>query len=495
MTSPSDNRSQSGTWFPLELRRFFNKQAGSITVDGPTSETSLTKQELLFLGSLSIWELSIGVAAASIYIRGLQPLDSFLASKFGMTLLCAITVCFIAGGFVIHQYRLSRRLPSFRLALIVGMNLVTVVLLVITGELIVRAGAHSYPYGNVFVGRPLNPKSWDQLKLRYQQHIEKADGDLSYITYDNQLGWTVGPDRHSANGLYFSSSLGTRTARPGMSVAKLEGSTEIALVGDSFTFAEEVRYEESWAFHLGQMLGDKFQLLNYGVPCYGVDQSYLRYQKDVAGRKPQFVLFSLISHDLTRTMWVYPFLAVPQWDWPFSKPRFIIRDGQLTTINVPTIAPSEIFAYSSPSDLPFLHHQAGYKRNEWEAGTAHFSYLFRLFLTMYPEWKADYVPDTLSVNKWILQSFVRSATEAGSIPIVIYFPSKADFSNPSTLPIGKQVLQDAGLPFLDPTPCLLEINPADRFLVDHYSPAGNAAVAKCLYQSLHTVLEQASTRS
>lgn len=280
-----------------------------------------------------------------------------------------------------------------------------------------------------------------------------------------------------------------------MSVDKPEGTTEIALVGDSFTFAEEVQYEESWAFHLVQMLGNKFQLLNYGVPCYGVDQSYLRYQKDVAGRKPQFVLFSLISHDLTRTMWVYPFLAVPQWDWPFSKPRFIMREGALTAINVPTMAPREIFTYNSPSDLPSLHHQPGYKRNEWEASTLHVSYLFRLFSTMYPAWKADYLADTLSVNKLILQEFVRRATEAGSTPILIYFPSKADFSNPSTLPIGKQVLQEAGLPFLDPTPCLLEVNPADRFLVDHYSPAGNAAVAKCLYQSLSTVLAQGSTRS
>ena len=375
------------------------------------------------------------------------------------------------------------------------MNLVTLVLLTVTGELIVRAGSLPSPYGDVFANRPLNPKSWDKVKLRYQQHIEKADGDLSYIVYDSQLGWTVGLDRHSANGLYFSSSLGTRTAHPGMSVTKSEGSTEIALVGDSFTFAEEVRYEESWAFHLGEMLGDKFQILNYGVPCYGVDQTYLRYQKDVAGRKPQIVLFSLISHDLTRTMWVYPFLAVPQWDWPFSKPRFIVRDGELTALNVPTMAPREIFAYSSPSDLPSLHHQPGYKRNEWEAGPLHFLYLFRLFSTIYPEWKAEYVTDTLSINKLILQDFVRSATEAGSTPILIYFPSKADFSNPSALPIGKQVLQEAGLPFLDPTPCLLEVNPADRFLVDHYSPAGNAAVTKCLYQSLHTVLEQTSTRS
>ena len=30
-------------------------------------------------------------------------------------------------------------------------------------------------------------------------------------------------------------------------------------------FGEEVRYEETWAYHLGQMFGEQFQVLNYGV--------------------------------------------------------------------------------------------------------------------------------------------------------------------------------------------------------------------------------------
>lgn len=464
--------------------------------DELTAGTSLTNQELLLLATLSIWELSIVVIAATLYMRGSQPFSGFLTSQPGMTLLCAITTLLITGGFVIRRYLQNRRTASLRFALIVGMNLVTVVLLTVTGELIVRAGSLPSPYGIVFANRPLNPKSWDKVKLRYQQHVEKADGDLSYIVYDNQLGWTVGPERRSANGLYFSSSLGTRTAHPDMSLTKSEGSIEIAMVGDSFTFSEEVRYEDSWGFHLGQMLGDKFQLLNYGVPSYGVDQAYLRYQKDVIQRKPKIVLFSLISHDLVRTMWVYPFLAVPHWDWPFSKPRLIVQGGNLITINVPTLSPSEIFRHNSPSELPFLsHHQPSYRQSDWETGPLHFSYLFRLFSTMYPPWRVNPINDTLAVNAAIIQSFVRSATEAGSLPILIYFPSKVDFSDSSTFPTGKRMLQNVGLPFIDPTPCLLEVNPTDRFLVDHYSPAGNAAVAKCLYQSLRDTLGEAPIRS
>lgn len=463
--------------------------------DRLTSGASLTNQELLLLASLSFCELSIVVIVATIYMKGARPFESFLTSKPGIMFLCAITTFCVAGGSVIHHYLSRRRPPSLRVALVTGLNLVTLVLVVVTSEIIVRAGSVPHPYGDVFADRTLNPKSWERIKLRYLQRVEKPDDNLSYIVDDRQLGWTVGPERHSANGFYFSSSEGIRVGQQGMSFAKSDGKTEIALVGDSMTFAEEVRYEESWGYHLSRMLGDEFQLLNYGVPSYGVDQAYLRYQKDVVSRKPTVVLFGVISHDLTRTMWVYPFLAVPHWDWPFSKPRFIVRDGALTTINVPALSPSEIFSHNSPSELPFLPYQSGYRRNEWEPGPFHFSYLVRLFSALYTEPKADHSADTLSLNKSIIQAFIRSATESGSLPILIYFPSKADFSHPSILPIGKQMLQEVGLPFLDPTPCLLELNPADRFLVDHYSPAGNIAVAKCLYQSLKDRLGEAPRRS
>jgi len=49
-------------------------------------------------------------------------------------------------------------------------------------------------------------------------------------------------------------------------------------VGDSFTFGQEVTYEESWGYLLEKALGSEFQVLNFGVAMYGVDQAYLRYE-------------------------------------------------------------------------------------------------------------------------------------------------------------------------------------------------------------------------
>ena len=59
-----------------------------------------------------------------------------------------------------------------------------------------------------------------------------------------------------------------------------DGSVILA-VGDSFTFGDEVKDDETWPAHLQQLLGRR--VLNAGVSGYGFDQIVLRAEKDRAG--------------------------------------------------------------------------------------------------------------------------------------------------------------------------------------------------------------------
>ena len=343
------------------------------------------------------------------------------------------------------------------------------------------------------------PKNWEKVALHYRQLLDQSTGRLSYLVYDDLLGWTVGPNRRSVDGRYWSSSEGIRAPHEGVTFAKLGGKTRIALVGDSMTFGEEVTYEDTWGYFLEKALGPEFQVLNFGVGGYGVDQAYLRYEKDVRMWNPKIVIFGFISHDVIRSMIVYPFLTFRHWDFPFSKPRFILRDGEIARLNVPPLAPDALFSRGSISELPFLEHDRGYKQSDWEKSLYHLSYLARLFVTSFPRWSAEN-PDVsdeamVSVNASILKAFVRSAEQAGATPLVVYFPEgNAEFARPSfPLSIGKRVLQQAGVAYIDPTSCLLELNPDDRFARGgHYSPKGNAAIANCLHNVVHQALAEAS---
>ena len=225
-----------------------------------------------------------------------------------------------------------------------------------------------------------------------------------------------------------------------------------------------------------------------------MDQAYLRYLRDVRPWKPDIVIFGFISHDLLRTMSVYNFFLWPDWQLPAAKPRLVVKNNSLVPINVPTPHPEEIFSKSLIKDLPFIEYDQNYYWTQWERPYwryFHLSYLFRFLISWYPVWEvpreetSDVTMEALS--REISRSFVQLARAAGSIPIVVYFPLGEDLRNYSLNPtsrnpwLAKFVPDPNVVEVTDLTPCLHEVNGADRFLTDgHYSPKGYVAVAKCL---------------
>ena len=333
------------------------------------------------------------------------------------------------------------------------------------------------------------PKSWEKVAGSFRQLLDRGSSNLPFSlwVYDDLMGWTIGPNRESSNNRYYSSSEGIRAPQKGVSYAKHTDRTRIALVGDSFTFAENVAYQDSWGYLLEKELGSEFEVLNFGVGGYGVDQAYLRYEKDVRQWKPKVVIFAFISDDVERTMLLYYSLSRGSWLVPYSKPRFILRDEALKKLNVPPITPEELFARRSISEIPYLEYDRGYRPHDWQSSWIHHSYLARAILTVFSR-KEVVNPDIsdaalMSVNASILKAFVQSATSEGSIPLLGYFPeSNAEIDELSRpFPLGKKVLQEVGREYTDLTPCVGPLNPSERFgRYAHYSPQSNARVAQCL---------------
>jgi hypothetical protein len=426
----------------------------------------------------------------AMYMKGDRPFSVFLFSKPGIVFLHAIAVLPIVCAVIIHQYRASAssRSSTRRFRWIVMINLVIMTLVLSTLEIIIRENSVPSKEGETFVNRVLLPKDWEKVALHHRELIEgigHGSGPLSYMVNDDLLGWTVAPN--NGGGLYWSSSEGIRAPLNDGKPVNLTGSTPIALLGDSVTFGQEVAYEDTWGYFLEKALGSQFRVLNFGVGGYAVDQAYLRYEKDARKWNPKVVIYGFMAHAVVRTMMVYPFISLPNLDFPFSKPRFTLRDGDLKTVNVPALPPETIFSKESISDLPFLDYDAGYKQSEWQRRLYHFSYLARLCVSKFGDWSAvnpDVSDDALvSVNTSILRSFVRSVDQSGAILIVVYFPQTQELDRPnSSLPIGKRVLDEANIDYIDMTPCLLRLKPGDRVVPSgaHYSSQGNAAIANCL---------------
>jgi hypothetical protein len=368
-----------------------------------------------------------------------------------------------------------------------------VVLAFTTAEFVIRMFSVSTPEGPMFVNTLLLPRSWENVVARSQAILAKASVQGSYLVYDNRLGWTVGHSRRSENGLYFSSLEGIRSPRIGMAFTGAPAERRIAVVGDSFTFGLEVKYEDTWGHRLELILGDGTQVLNFGVDGYGVDQAYLRYERDVLPWRPDIVILGIINDDLRRTMGVYGFLSFPVAEIPFPKPRFVMRGHTLALLNLPLPTPDSIFAKHSITELPFIEHDASFHRIEWQWRFYDYAYSIRFLLSRFPRWPVlgPNVSDEAlrSVNGELFRSFIRLAHRTGSTPIVVYLPSRSDFV-PGLTGVAKEVLRANRIPYLDMTGCVSNVTPTERFLKGHYSPVTNAAVAKCLRDSIREGLRR-----
>lgn len=452
------------------------------------ADNKVTKERplLLLLISLFLGEVSILVMVIAMYMNGHRSMTMFLSSQPGRVFLAAAGTLGLAAGGIIHQYVANHRTNSRNFALTLGMNLFMILLIVLSGEMVVRLGTNSSKEGERWRWGVLMPKVWEQVASTYGQLVDRATGRLTYMVYDDLMGWTIGPNRRNVSGLYYSSWEGIRAPREGVSYAKSTEKTRIALVGDSYTFAEDVAFEDSWGYHLEKELGADFEVLNFGVGGYGVDQAYLRYEKEVRQWNPTVVILGFPSSNVERTMILYHPLSSEWWDFPFSKPRFILRDGKLQPLNVPPLPPQDLFSRRSIEEVPFLEYDRSYKPAEWQPNVLHWSYLARAVMTLFPPGGIDRpeVSDAtlISVNGAILRTFVQTVRAAGSIPIVQFFPqSKEEFAGETQL--GLKVLQEAGIDYTDLTPCLKSITPTDRFApkyYTHYSAQSNARVAQCL---------------
>jgi hypothetical protein len=469
------------------------KARGNPLMNPKSAGLSTVMPNAAALAFFYILEFSALVVGVAIYKKSDRPLLAFLESQAGIVLVIGVLGLVIAALGIAYTLQKKACCSPKHIYVTLLLNLWSVIIVVASFEVVIRISAVATPAGPSFANTVLLPRSWENFAAHNRAIFAKASTWGSYFVYDNLLGWTVGRSRRSKDGLYLSSVEGIRSPRVGMAFAGAPVKHRVAIVGDSFTFGLEVRYEDTWGHHLERMLGPEYQILNFGVDGYGVDQAYLRFQRDILSWHPEIVVLGVINDDFYRTMGVYGFLKFIDSEMPFPKPRFVVRENRLLLLNTPLPTPEGIFARKSITELPFIDYDASFRRDEWIQHFYHHAYSLRFLLSKFPRWPVPGVNVSdhalKSINGELLRSFVRLAREQGSIPIVVYFPSRSDFASDGTLKkglrrVGEEVLQASGIEYLDMTDCVREVKPAERFEIRHYSPATNAVVAACLVDSI-----------
>lgn len=448
--------------------------------------------------------LAVAILLSAYRLEGKAGVGDFLTSRPGMVCLGAGVGLLVTLSFIIRQCRAGVKSGSKQWLFGLAMNGAAMAGLLSTGEFTLRMMSVESNTEERIAGKLLYPRQWNITASKFRTILKLAETHPTFWVSDHDLGWTVGPNRKSSDGLYFSSAEGIRSSGAGQSYKELTHSCRIAFVGDSYTFGEEVTYENAWVSMLSQEFGAQCQALNFGVGGYGIDQMYLRYMRDVRPWNPDVVVMAFVNHDVVRSLSVYSFLLFPGGETPFAKPRFIVQESQLTPLNSPLITPEETFTKRSIAELPYIEHDVNYRETEWDRPAWSFfnrSYLFRLMTSVYPlhERARPEVSDQVlqDVNTAVFRSFRSAVAASGAKPLIVYLPSVEEL--PDRLPwepVGLKVLREGQIPHLDLRDCMGRGYSSEMFMPvgrgQHYAPAGNREAARCLSEPIRALLPRRS---
>jgi hypothetical protein len=151
----------------------------------------------------------------------------------------------------------------------------------------------------------------------YARQRERA----TFGGHDRWLGWDAGHPDTRVRG------------RPSIGPSEADHLRIIAL-GDSFTWGNEVAAEENFAYLLNRA-DNGLEVLNMGVPGYGIDQMVLKYERHGADLAPDLVILGIYVSDYERTTVAFTAAA---------KPLFQVVGEQLLLTNSPVPAPATALA-------------------------------------------------------------------------------------------------------------------------------------------------------
>jgi hypothetical protein len=275
--------------------------------------------------------------------------------------------------------------------------------------------------------------------------------------------------------------------------------------GDSYTYCEESRLDDCWTQVLERSLPN-LEVLNFGVPGYGPDQAWIRYQEDGAARRPCAVTIGYTVENINRVVNRFrPFYA-PTTKIALSKPRYVLDGGSLRLLPNPAQQPDQlkdpawVETNLGPSDAWYF--PGTFVANPFDRfylGTLTRTALYKRERLITVRWNEDraeqmYRPgsEPFEVTLAVLAGFADQVRSDGATPIVLIFPWGEEISNAREK--DKQphapliaALRARGVAVIDLAEALgreARRTKIDKLVADHYTALGNTVVANALTAQL-----------
>ena len=283
-------------------------------------------------------------------------------------------------------------------------------------------------------------KPVDTVKLRpeHRKIIMDFTRKVSpYLQVDPFLGWTVrtGAEKN----IHRINLQGIRSNRE-YDLNPPEGVTRIAAFGDSFAHGSEVENDRAWTAVLEKM-DPALEVLNFGVPGYGTDQAYLRFQTEAPQYRPNMIVIGYMTENIGRHVNVFKPFYAPLTRVPLAKPRFREEHGSLVLIPNPLKSTND-YRKLLASDRETLlelgrndfYFQTLYKNGPFDR----ISFVRLAKILLYKNIPGNNTIQNGQYNKnseafritiLILESFYREVEALGAEPVIMIFPCEGDLRN------------------------------------------------------------------
>lgn len=338
------------------------------------------------------------------------------------------------------------------------------------------------------------PAQFDTLdRLAAEARGERtAEGD---VVFDPDLGWTLDTAESQSTRV---DSFGGRVGRVPVPRARREGVQRLVTCGCSFTYGSEVEIGDDWPATLDAERED-VEVINLGVPGYGIDQSLLRYRALGPATDADEVWLGVLPATVLRLVSTYRPALRHYTVTVAVKPRFVHEADGIKLIPSPARSLDDLVALLGsqerfarevvPNDSFMAAWPAAYA--PFGSHPSHWSATARMGLTYLErggrDWArriADPTDETHTLSLALIAAMRAEVEAEGRRFCVLLLPDRGSLANPADVEAWQgwvRALRAAGVDLHDPTQDLIAAGMhrnADEWAPDgHYSAKGNARIA------------------
>ncbi|MBI3314019.1 MAG: SGNH/GDSL hydrolase family protein [Candidatus Omnitrophica bacterium] len=332
----------------------------------------------------------------------------------------------------------------------------------------------------------------------------------TYFIYDSKLGWTLRPGVRQ--GLHQVSEQGLRSDHS-YSLKPAPGMIRISAFGDSYTHGDDVSFENTWEQKL-QAMNSQFEVLNFGVGGYGLDQAFWRYRKEGDRFHAKIVLIGFMSENIFRAVNNFRSFYFPEAGFAFSKPRFKLEGENLILIKNPMekLSDYESLLTREREVLGRMGQGDFYFNQRYRSGPFDFLASVRFLKILRQSLRSlirhdailtdeVYNPDSeaFKITVKIFDRFYEKVLSQNAIPLILLFPNEGDIQikQGTNRKIYGELIrhfearQYRYVDFMDVFEEALQNHKLEEFFgpTHHYTPLGNEIVAGALKPRIDELLE------